>query len=417
MVHEEHNHSSTKKLSVEQRQMLRQQVINEDGPGAILRDFDTLVELVGLDGIRVTDSQHFLPMKVLPQLNASLTRPIQFGLKRAQQKSYPHIHGLYWLLRATGLSYVDEAGAKPRLVLDEEALGSWNGLNPSERYFTLLEAWLLHARPDIIGERGGWHSFPVLSWAYFFQRIPEDGLRVAGDDAAQDMLRYFPGLHVLALLELFGLVHVEHGPPEVKQGWRIIGVYRTQLGDALLALLVPALSDPSYMYEFPEHTQVAFGELQPTVQPYFPEWQSNLLVPEHEFQDGIYVFKVSLGRIWRRIALPAGLTLDSLAAAILNAYEFDFDHLWRFSYQTRFGWPMHVNHPYLDDGPWTSEALVGDLPLKPGDHMLFVYDFGDWWEFDTALERIDPVDADLREPVILESHGEAPEQYPSWEEW
>lgn len=49
--------------------------------------------------------------------------------------------------------------------------------------------------------------------------------------------------------------------------------------------------------------------------------------------------------------------------------------------------------------------------------MLFVYGFGDKWEFDVALERIDPVDPDVQKPVVLESHGEAPEQYPSWEEW
>jgi hypothetical protein len=416
-MYEDHNHPSAKELSVEQRQMLRQQVINEDGPGTILRDFETLLDFVGLEGVQVTDTRHFLRVNDLPGLNARLIHPLQLGLKRPQQKSYPHIHGLYWLLRATGLTYLDETGAKPRLALDEEALGSWRGLNPAERYLTLLEAWLLHARTEILGERGDWYSLSLMVWADFFRRIPDGGLPVAGNAREEDMLKYFPGLHVLALLELFGLAWVEHGPPEAKKGWRIIRIHRTQLGDALLASLVRALSDSMYMYQFPEGAEVTFGALQPIIQPFFPEWQNNLVLPASEFREGVYVFNVSLWEIWRRIAIPARLSLDDLAAAILNAYEFGFDHLWRFSYQTRFGWPMHVNHPYLDDGPWTSEELVGDLPLKPGGHMLFVYDFGDWWEFDVLLERVGPVDPDMREPVILESHGEAPEQYPSWEEW
>lgn len=409
--------SGTRKLSRKQRKLLDRQVIGEEGPGTILRDFDTLLDFVGLEGIQVTDAQHFLPVKALPQFNAKLTHPIPLGLKRAQQKSYPHIHGLYWLLRATGLSYVDEGGAKPRLVLDEEALQSWRGLNPTERYFTLLETWLLHARPEIIGERGGWYSYPALSWADFFQRIPDAGLTIAGDDRAEGHLKYFPGLQSVALLELFGLLRVEHGRPEAKKGWRIVRLFRTELGDALLALLVRTLGEPEYMYRFAEETDLAYGVLQAIVEPFFPEFQNNLVLPGFEFQDGTYVFKVSLVEIWRRIAIPARLTLDNLAAAILNAYEFDFDHLWRFSYQTRFGWPMHVHHSYMDEGPWTDEELIGDLPLKAGERMVFLYDFGDNWEFDVALERIDPVDPDIQKPVVLESHGEAPEQYPSWEDW
>lgn len=50
--------------------------------------------------------------------------------------------------------------------------------------------------------------------------------------------------------------------------------------------------------------------------------------------------------------------------------------------------------------------------------MTYLYDFGDQWEFDVKLERIDPVNRKIKKPVILETHGEAPDQYPmSDEEW
>jgi hypothetical protein len=39
-----------------------------------------------------------------------------------------------------------------------------------------------------------------------------------------------------------------------------------------------------------------------------------------------------------------------------------------------------------------------------------VFDFGDWWEFDVTLERVDP-DMVIEEPVVLEKHGESPDQY------
>ena len=41
---------------------------------------------------------------------------------------------------------------------------------------------------------------------------------------------------------------------------------------------------------------------------------------------------------------------------------------------------------------------------------LYVFDFGDWWEFDVTLERVDPGMA-IEKPVVLEKHGEPPEQY------
>jgi hypothetical protein len=46
--------------------------------------------------------------------------------------------------------------------------------------------------------------------------------------------------------------------------------------------------------------------------------------------------------------------------------------------------------------------------------MGLLYDFGDSWKFSVKLERIEPEER-LKEPRVLESHGEAPEQYPSWD--
>ena len=36
--------------------------------------------------------------------------------------------------------------------------------------------------------------------------------------------------------------------------------------------------------------------------------------------------------------------------------------------------------------------------------------------FDVSLERVDPPDRAMNEPAILDARGQAPEQYPSWEE-
>jgi hypothetical protein len=108
--------------------------------------------------------------------------------------------------------------------------------------------------------------------------------------------------------------------------------------------------------------------------------------------------------------------LDGLASTILEAVEFDQDHLHRFSYQNRFGSEESVYHPYMNEGPWASEMMVGDLSLAVGQAMTFLFDSGDQWEFDVTLERIGPADASVTDPVILEGHGELPQQYPVWDE-
>jgi hypothetical protein len=212
--------------------LLRQLNIDVRPPGLILANFHHLLDFLGQDGVPLTESG-LLCLNQLQPLNQRLSRSLQLGLKRPQQKSYPHINGLYLLLRATGLGQIDPTATSPRLMLDTNVLVSWAGLSPTEQYLTLLETWLLRGRPEIIGEERGWSIMPLERWASFFNQIPAAGL-VIGREKKQneESLRYRPGLHNLALLELFGLVRVADGPSLPGAGWHIQRVERTLLGDA-----------------------------------------------------------------------------------------------------------------------------------------------------------------------------------------
>ena len=114
--------------------------------------------------------------------------------------------------------------------------------------------------------------------------------------------------------------------------------------------------------------------------------------------------------IWRLIAIPAGATLEELVGCILKSVRFDDEHLYEFTYVDRLGVRAKVVHPEME-GPWADQVTVGSLPLEPGQTMDLHYDFGDDWHFDVKLERIEPPDARLKKPRILESHGKAPKQY------
>src|SRR5260221_8586034 len=139
------------KLLSGHKQTLHNAVNNEHSPGSILHDFDVMLDMFKGGGLGVTASGQ-LAMSAISVINARLAHPLDVKLKRPQQKSYPPILGLYLLVRASGLTRIDETGKKPLLVLEPDMFSQWQNLNPTERFCTLLEAWFLRGRPEILGE-------------------------------------------------------------------------------------------------------------------------------------------------------------------------------------------------------------------------------------------------------------------------
>jgi hypothetical protein len=388
------------------RSILAGRDVDARGPGTVLRDFAQLLEAIGPEGIEVTRTAKLPQGRFMARINERLVQPLRLSLQRPLPRSYPNVSGLYLLLRATGLGRIRTGR---RLIVDPAVLEQWRRLNSTEQYFTLLESWLLDGRPEILGEIPGQFDIPLRQWIEFHLAIPGTGLQLAGNP--DSLLRTnAPGLPNLALMESFGLLTICHSPPEPGQGWRIERVARTGWGDALLARLFDYLTGEWKRDDQPPPEP--FGRLQPVYQPLFPQWRAHLVVPTASPIDGQFVFTVTLEQAWRRIAVPAECLLEHLAGAILEAFEFDEDHLYSFIFANRFGRTIRVNHPFMQDPPSADQVRVGDLRLEPGDTMTFLYDFGDHWEFAVALERTEPADRRGYTPRLLESRGQAPRQYP-----
>jgi hypothetical protein len=280
----------------------------------------------------------------------------------------------------------------------------------------LLETWLLRAQLEVIGEqRGGFLGGPFYQWATFFDSMSEHGMDIAGNAERERMLKYHPGYYNVSLLHMFGLITLQDDAPEPGKGWRILHITKTRLGEAMLQVLYDKHMMTHDLLLFDEHDIMAtIGKFQLKLQPFFPEWEHNLTLSEPEIQTGTYVFKVSLGSPWRRIAIPGDMTWDTLSGVILDAFGFDYDHLYQFIYKDRFGIERYLNHPYMEEYQFADEVAIQDVPLRPGANLIFFYDFGDSWRFRVQLEHIGPVDSKLKRPKIVEKHGKAPEQY-RWE--
>jgi hypothetical protein len=298
------------KLSPAQEQLLRDQVIGVDQPGTVLRDFQMLLDFVGAEGVPAAGKYNLLPIAEFGELDRRLSHPLKLQMKRPQLRSHPYLQGLHLLLRATGLGRVEGSGSKARLVLDPAVLERWTALNPTERYFTLLEAWLRVGREEMVGEQGrsGWFlSECVATWA----NVPAEGRQF---NLRNPQFVYVGGVgrafYHVALMDMFGLMQVEQPPPEVRP-WCPAGLRRVPFGDAVFTLLAGWLfsfaAEPQDEEEDLEEEEFEdedgeapaelplFGTWQPLFQPYFPEWRNNLVLPAEESREGVFVFKVSLG--------------------------------------------------------------------------------------------------------------------------
>jgi len=391
----------------------------------VLRDFRMLLDFLGPDGVEAAGKYNLLPIRLIGELDRKLTRPLNLQLKRPQIKSHPYIQGLNLLLRASGLSRVEEAGGKPRLALDPEMFMQWDQLNPTERYFNLLEAWLRIGSAEILGDEHWFGEDMLEPCVQAWKSAPKNGQRF---DISNPQNVRVSGIrrdfYNLALLDLFGLMEVEQ-PPRGVAPWCPAGVKHRPFGDAVFGLLSGRLFDRFGMIrrgeedDDQEHETVVpqFGVWQPLFQPFFPEWQKNLEIPSPEPREGTFVFRVSVGKVWRLIAMPADSTLDDLVTMILRSVNFDFDHLYEFIYRNRVGAKVRVAvHPCIDDAPSGEDIEIGTIPLEPGQTMELHYDFGDDWRFTVKLVRIEPPGAKIKAPKILEKHGKSPEQYPRWDD-
>ena len=61
-----------------------------------------------------------------------------------------------------------------------------------------------------------------------------------------------------------------------------------------------------------------------------------------------------------------------------------------------------------------ADPKAPDVPNSP---FLYLFDFGDQWHFYVRLVEIKKECPKLSGPKVIESKGEAPDQYPSVEDW
>ena len=389
---------------------MSQFVIDKTEPGSVLQDFHSLLDFIGPSGQLVSKKQMVLSPKIQAELNHRLTQPIVQKKQRPTPKTFPHVTVLYLCAKWLGFFYFTNEGSKKRVNLNAQAVEKWQERNVTEQYFALLEAWLF-------GDPNDYRSLrpPVNSLDWFRARC----LSKSRDYYHTIFDKEYKIDTLLAGLELFGLVTIEHAVPEEGEGWKINSVIMTQFGQFVTELLGQSKSmDNDVFFDrlWGGSKEQKMPVLPAIFRPHFPD----LITPYQQFREtlerrGTFIFKVLLGKTWRRIAIVDHADLDELASVILDAFGFDNDHLYLFDFISMSGIELRYVHPAADEENFTDEIQLCELPLPIQSSMSFVFDFGQWWKFEVLLEKING-DYELDFSEIISSEGVAPDQYPDWPE-
>ena len=132
-----------------------------------------------------------------------------------------------------------------------------------------------------------------------------------------------------------------------------------------------------------------------------------------------HVFRASLSpKVYRDFEILSAKKLYDLAGAIVQFFEFDFDHAFGFySKLTGRIFDSPVKYELFADmgesnARSTKRALIVDAFPKVGTKMTFLYDYGDNWQFQIELIGRNRKAPGVRYPRMLKAIGTAPEQYP-----
>jgi hypothetical protein len=122
----------------------------------------------------------------------------------------------------------------------------------------------------------------------------------------------------------------------------------------------------------------------------------------------IYQIKVTLlgtkPPIWRRLQVPADLTLAELHNMLQIAMGWEDGHMHEFRVgQRRFGRPEPAD-PFMRMNRTESErtARLSTVLGRTGAKMIYTYDFGDSWEHGIVLEKQLPAGPDITYPVCTD---------------
>jgi len=114
--------------------------------------------------------------------------------------------------------------------------------------------------------------------------------------------------------------------------------------------------------------------------------------------------------IWRRIEVPAAITLKDLHAAIQAAMGWQNIHLFRFEAgrQTIDGPGLGGASPFGSSNFTAGRVTLDDLTARNIKRFSYLYDMGDNWEHDLRIEKVLNADHAVLYPRYIDGAQRCP---------
>ena len=135
------------------------------------------------------------------------------------------------------------------------------------------------------------------------------------------------------------------------------------------------------------------------------------LFPDYEqFGKQTIEFKITLEgtKSWRKVRVPAILSLTELAYAAIAAFHGMGGHLFTLKLNDKQYSPFEFE---LGDYENSSQVLLGQLGLKEKSKIEIDYDLGAGWGFNCVVTKLNCEDEPLLEPELISGKG-----YNLWED-
>lgn len=417
-------------------------VITETSPTPIVKDFSVFSKYVAENEILLTKSQGWLTRKNLLAINALMTEPERNVTTYSDQNAYPLMSLFYHLGLTAKLFRIVQLDRDRKTLLPTDRLPIFNSMNAIEKYMSLLETFWVDADWKDIADNGsslGSFLSTRIIFDYLEQFPPGHVIDLSENSDSRKISNLFWRWGYL--IHYFNYFGFWQTTKDIEKSAQFGGKFHYEIKTLSLTPLFQMLGrtlihsrDLDYwnLFERREAGNWWGAPGDPLTEeedtdewiterfiqsflPLFPSGELTRTLPRSTgvFFDGTYKLKVSVRQnCWRLIQLSSYCTLYDLHQAIQKAFDFGDDHLYAFFMDGEIWSSKQVFYsPDADDEPTVLDAQLGELDLSIGQSFLYLFDFGDEWEFAVIVEEALTIDTHDEKPQVIEWKGNPPEQY------
>lgn len=388
-----------------------------------LVDFNTFVHYLNKNVVTIGKATKNISSKFLYEINGLMHVKQENITEKSKQSSYPRLH-LFCNLVVEGKLFREESIKGSKLILKStNRLEKYNEFNDTEKYIFLLETFWM----DCNLRKVQCYTYDYMDVSVVKKNVEYLSTQKSDEDIYTSDLFYLSS-SALLYFSYFGLIRIEENMDERNKDGRRFIPSKVVINDLSLKIF-KILNKKRNLEKWNIPRRREYGEWKINFDETFIKGFQNLFKKgelektfsrdKQEFKDGIYTFKVSLDRnTWAKIKMSAHHTLDYLHECIQAAFEFDNDHMYSFFMDGKAWSNNKFTCPMDYEGPCADEVEIGEINLCKKQKFLYLFDFGDEWRFTVEVFDIEDNNTRLLIPEITEFEGEAPEQYPCFDdEW